>query len=330
MTMDSTMKRIITISILMMVLAVFTPMMSAEQDQIITDAEDDVIFTDASDLTGEGQDEIQYTSERPNVDIIKMTYMHEDGSKTVTLIIEVKGVIENRNDLDEDNIDPDSLDFSGSIVTYFIELETSYSAYQIEYVNETCTVNEVDSSFSVDGSELSITFNLETTDETFETIIGYTTEIDIVSLLDMRLYMDIAPNDSLFLASINAPFTGDTGDSISFTGEYEDFLDLSNGPYTYTWNWNDGTAEGTGKAASHSYQLPGVYTITLTVSDSSDYSSEATHTITISQGSGNNNNNNGGNGGDNTDDGSGVTLFILVVVIVVIIGIIALVVVIRR
>jgi len=328
--MDPTMKRIITISLILMVIAAFSPLSSAEETQTITDPVDDVIYTDASDITGEAQDEIQYTDDRPNVDIVEMTYSHPDNSDQATITIEVDGVIEDRNDLDVDEIDPDSMNFSGSVVTYFVELETSFSAYQIEYVNKNCTVNQEEASFVVDGSELSITFDLERSNETFQAIIGYTTEIEIVSLMDMRLYMDIAPNDALFLASINAPFTGKTGESISFTGEYEDFLDLSSSPYTYSWDWDDGTADGSGKNPTHTYQLPGQYTVTLTISDSSDYSAEATHTITISEGNGNNNNNGGNGNGDENGDGSGATLFILVVVIVVIIGIIALVVVIRR
>jgi PKD repeat protein len=315
------------------VLAAYTSTILAEQDQIITDAIDDVIYTDASDLTGESSEEIKYTSERPTVDITKMTYIHPDNSKQATLILEVKGVIENRNDLDTENFnesDFDSLDFSGSMVSYFMELETSYSAYQIEYVNETCNVNEQTASFDVEGSELTITFDLETTNETFESIIGYTTEINIVSLLDMRLYMDIAPNDALFLASINAPYTGDTGASVTFSGEYDDFLVLTQSPYTYSWDWDDGTPMGSGKNPTHTYQYPGQYTVILTIKDSTDYTSTASHTITISQGSGNNGDGSNNNGDTTDNDGSGLTLFILVVVIIVIIGIIALVVVIRR
>ena len=325
--MDPIMKRIISISLFLMVVAVISPQMTAEETQTILDPVDDVIYTNAAEIN-EPQDEIQYTDDRPNVDIVKMTYSHPDNSNQATIVIEVDGIIENRNDLDIDDIDPDSTDFSGSVVSYFVELETSYSAYQIEYVDENCTVNQEDASFTVDGSELSITFDLERSNETFESIIGYTTEIEIVTLLDMRLYMDIAPNDALFIASISAPFTGKTGESVSFTAEYEDFLGLSASPYTYTWDWDDGTADASGKTATHKYQLPGQYTVTLTISDSSDYSAEATQTITISTGDGNNNNN--GNGNEPDNEGSGVTLFILVVVIVVVIGIIALVVVIRR
>ena len=317
----------ILITLVIISLLYTSPLTIAESNHTIDDARDDVIYKDVSDIN---INEINYTDNRPNVDIVEMTYSHPDNSDQATITIEVDGVIEDRNDLDVDEIDPDSMNFSGSVVTYFVELETSFSAYQIEYVNKNCTVNQEEASFVVDGSKLSITFDLERSNETFQAIIGYTTEIEIVSLMDMRLYMDIAPNDALFLASISAPFTGKTGESISFTGEYEDFLDLSSSPYTYSWDWDDGTADGSGKNPTHKYQLPGQYTVTLTISDSSDYSAEATHTITISEGNGNNNNNSGNGNGDENGDGSGATLFILVVVIVVIIGIIALVVVIRR
>jgi PKD repeat protein len=325
--MNSKNKIILSVFSILLILGIYSPLSIAEEDQIIIDGTDDVIYTDAADITGEDQGELKSTS-RPNVDIIKMTYIHQDNSKKATLIMQVKGVIKNINDFENPEMDIDDLNFSGTTITYVMELETTYSTYSIEYLNKTCTVNGESASYNVDGSELSITFDLSTINESFVSLIGYTTEFEFKSILDMKIFMDIAPNEALFLASITAPFNGKTGESISFSGEYEDLLDMSIGPYTYTWDWNDGSSDGTGKNPTHTYDLPATYNVELTIEDSAGLTASITHTITITQGSGQNNNNNDGK--KDEEAGSGLLLFIGVVAIIVIIGIIALVIVIRR
>lgn len=250
-------------------------MVSAEPNQTLEDSSDDVVFMDLlSDY-----DEWELTDEKPNVDILKITYNHPDESNEVTVIMEVKGSIEDRNDFE--NIDINDTDFFGSIISYFIELETSYNEYVIEYTNRSCVVNGKNTSFTVDGSELSITFNLSTSNESFVYIEGYTTEIIIISLSNIKVYMDAAPNELLFFSSITAPYEGQVCEPILFTGSYEDMMGVSKGPYVYTWDFNDGSSIETGSTVSHTFQYPGTYNVELTIEDSTGLTTSTTHLITI-------------------------------------------------
>lgn len=322
-------KMILPISVLFLILAVCIPLTTAEQN-LITDETDDVIV---SDILSETQE----LTSRPNVDVIKMTYIHLDDTVEATLILQVEGIIENVG-FDIDNVE-NYENLTGSVISYIMELETSSSTYEINFMNDTCIVNEETASFEIDGSELSIFLNLSTTNESYVSLIGYTMELEISSMLDYKMYMDIAPNEAMFLASINAPYTGETGQSISFSGVVEDMSDLlgissSTGPYTYTWDWNDGSPDETGQNPTHVFNSPIPYDVELIVEDSSGLSTTATHRITISEGSSSPNNGNGdtGDNGDDSsgDDGSSMMLFVGVVIVIVIIGVIALLVVIRR
>jgi len=151
--MDPIKKMILSISALFLILAVCTPLTTAEENQVITDGVDDVIYSDA---LAEIETEFKYS--RPNVDIVKMTYVHSDNSDEATIILEVVGVIENANDFEDPDLD--DLNISGRTITYMMDLETSGESYSIEYLNETCSVNGETASFEVDGSTLSITLNL--------------------------------------------------------------------------------------------------------------------------------------------------------------------------
>jgi len=323
--MDPIKKMILSISVLFLILAVCTPLTTAEENQVITDDVDDIIYTDA---LAEIETEFGNFS-RPNVDIVKMTYVHSDNSDEATIILEVVGVIENANDFEDPDID--ELNITGRTITYMMDLETSGEAYSIEYLNETCSVNGETASFEVDGSILSITLNLTASNETFVSLIGYSTEFELESLMSMKIYMDVAPNSALFIATIDADYTGETNEQISFSGLYDDLLELSTGPYTYTWDWDDGSPDETGQNPTHTFDTPIPYDVTLTIEDSSGLSSSATHRITISEGSSDPNNGNGDNDDDpSDDDGSSMMLFVGVVIVIVIIGVIALLVVIKR
>ncbi len=123
-------KMILPISVLFLILAVCTPLTMAEQNQVITDDTDDVIYTDA---LAETEGMLENTS-RPNVDIVKMTYIHSDNSEEATLVLEVGGIIENINDFEDPDID--NLNISGRTITYVMDLDTSGETYSIEYLNE--------------------------------------------------------------------------------------------------------------------------------------------------------------------------------------------------
>ncbi|MFH1013434.1 MAG: PKD domain-containing protein [Thermoplasmatota archaeon] len=312
---------------------VILPTVIAQTTEIITDVEDDVIVI-SEDVFGENVDEnttFEKTADKPNIDITKLTYIRQDNSRQVTIKLEVngRGIIEDRNDLED--VDPDSTSFFGSIVTYSISLETSVNSYEIEYVAGNCTLNYEDIIATVLDNELSVTFNVGTENETFSSLTGTTMQFDINSLTDIKYYMDIAPDSAFFVADPGGPYSAQTGASINFSGSYEDPLSLTEGPYSYTWNFDDGTTS-TQQNPTHSYQYAGTYEVTLIVEDSSGLKTEEmTVDVTISTGQpSNGNNTNGDTNGDSNNDGSGLLMFIAVIAVIVIIGIIALIFVIRR
>lgn len=325
-------KIVIFAAILTLFLGAFSTLVSAQITEIVSDPEDDVIII-SEDALGGGLDDnitLEKTADKPNIDITKLTYIREENSTLVTIKLEVNslGIIEDRNDFED--VDPDDLTFTGSIVTYGISLETSDNTYEIEYMAGNCTLNYEDINATVSTNVLSITFNLDEISETFVSLIGTTMQFDINSLTDIKYYMDIAPDSALFIAYPSAdPNAAKTGESIKFTGDFEDSLTLSKGPYTYTWFFDDGTTSNE-QDPTHSYQSPGTYYVRLKVEDSQGLSSEDTIVVTITAEQSSNGGDTNGDNTDDTDDGSGLLLFIGVIAIIVIIGVVALVFVIRR
>ena len=103
---------------------------------------------------------IYRTDEKPNINIISGGYSKNGGN--VTLTLEVEGVIENRGN------------FSNiyNIVCYSLELYTSENTHYIIYCNGSC-LDEYENltNFVVDGSTLSVTFSLNNTSETINSIV---------------------------------------------------------------------------------------------------------------------------------------------------------------
>jgi len=325
-------KIVIFAAILTLFLGAFSTLVSAQITEIVSDTEDDVIIISEDAFVGELDDNVtlEKTADKPNIDITKLTYIREEGSTLVTIKLEVnnRGIIEDRNDFED--VDPDDLTFTGSVVTYGISLETSDNSYEIEYMAGNCTLNYEEINATVSANILSITFNLDEISETFVSLIGTTMQFDLKSLTDIKYYMDIAPDSALFIAYPSAdPNTAKTGESINFTGDFEDSLTLSKGPYTYTWFFDDGTTSNE-QDTTHSYQSPGTYYVRLRVEDSQGLTSEDTIIVTITTGQPSNGGNTNGDTTEDTEDGSGLLLFIGVIAIIVIIGIVALVFVIRR
>ena len=316
-------------SILLLMAA--TPLVSADETNVIDDPEDDVIISSADEMLEPGST-FETTSEKPNVDITKVTYFYSEQDDTITLTLEVKGSIEDKNDFDMDN--PNATDFTGSMIQYSLLLEMSNNSHEIQYVDQNCTVDgEPTDDFTVSGSSLSVTFDNINAGETYVACYGYTMQFDIVSLTNMQLYMDIAPDEAFFIAYAEGPSSGEVGEVITFEGSYEDLLSISASPYTYTWNFDDGSSEETGSTVTHSFEYAGSYTVELTIEDGNGNQATAETTITISEESTNNGNGNNGNtGGDEPEDGEGsqVLLFVGVVVVIIIIGVVALLFVIRR
>lgn len=329
--MKTTRKIMISAAILTLFLGVITSSVIAETTEIVTDGEDDVIIISEDMFSAETEDDITFerTSDKPNIDITKLTYIGDEESTQVTLKLEVnsRGVIEDRNDLED--IDPNATTFTGTVITYSLSLETSESSYEIEYIAGNCTVNYEPVTATKVDNELSVTFDLESSDETFVSLSGTTMQFDLNSLTDIKYYMDVAPDSELFTAFLNGPTSAETGEEIEFTSDYEDTFGLTVGPYTYTWNFDDGTTS-TQQNPTHTYQNPGDYYVKLTVEDSTGLSSEDSIKITVTAGSSTNGGNTNGDGTSDSDDGSGLLMFIAVIAIIVIIGVVALIFVIRR
>jgi len=153
----------------------------AAAEKTIIDSEDDVM--DA--ITGEI---IDY----PNIDIKELTYDRE--GINVTLTMTVKGEIENLGDLEE----PTGLE---DIITYALTLTTSFDTYLIYYVNNYCALqtsyDELNiTDFSIVGSTLNtleINFNINNTDETYESLAGES----------MYLSIDLATEDYIMATLAN-------------------------------------------------------------------------------------------------------------------------------
>ena len=116
-------------------------------DETITDAEDDVLFLDESMV------DFETTDQKPNIDIVGVGY--KKVGKQVTLTLTVKGNIEDRGDID----DNESTDF----VAYFMDLGTSEGDYLLTYINKECTLNGLKEGVSCDagGSTLTFTFDVD-------------------------------------------------------------------------------------------------------------------------------------------------------------------------
>jgi PKD repeat protein len=312
-------------SILLLIAA--TPLVLADETNVIDDPEDDVIVSTPDTVLG-SETEIEKTSEKPNIDITKVTYFYSEQDDAITLTLEVKGSIEDKNDLDTD---ADDLNLTGSLVQYTILLETSNNSYTIIYMDQNCTLNDEDVEYTKSSSSLSVTFDKLDSEETYEACYGYTMEFDIVSIADIGMYMDIAPDDATLIAEADFPDTGEVGEEITFTGSYYDAFGVTTGPYTYTWDFDDGTSTETGETVTHTFQYAGTYTVELTL-NTGDIQTSYEKDIVISEKSDNNDTNNTGNGGSEPADGDGsqLMLFVVVVVVIIIIGVIALVYVIRR
>ncbi len=225
-----------------------------DEEEIIVDPFGDVyVFTMDSD-------ELNVTDEKPNIDIKKVTYAKDNGNKEVTLTIEVYGVIEDRGNLDSDDLN------SLNLVAYSLSLSTSQDSYEIFYINKTCQLSYSDytsvniTDFSVDGGNLTIQFDLLNADETYDEMVANTVEL-VFSGGDIGYYMDMAPDEPMFVDA-GGPYEGEAGDDIEFSG----VAYFGMPPYTYEWDFGDGET-ATGKNPVHSYEAAGNYTVTLTVTD---------------------------------------------------------------
>ncbi len=296
----------------------------AENENVtISDLKDDVLVYDILDVNYN----YTYTDEAPNIDLKEVTYIHNEGSKKATLILQVYGKIEDRGSLDEDDL--------GSIfstVAYAVSLTTTNNVYNINYVNKTCVLMESEFStknitdWSVNVDKLTINIDLETEDETYIDLTAESTDIDIdINYESGRFYYDSIPN-ILIVEIEQDKDTQEVGKSIQFNANTEGQSGSSD-DYSYNWDFGDGV-KSTVKNPSHTYNSVGNYTVSLSVEDGLGNVGNDTTIITITEEATNGN----GNGGENNQDdsASGLNLFITIIAVIIIIGILVLIFIIRR
>jgi len=154
----------------------------AEEPVTITDDEGDV--TDGLEIVTSSEN-----IDVDNIDILEVTYSRD--GKSVTFTLKVKGIIENRGDIDDVTSD---FDKDIDVIMYSLFLETSDEIYEIDYINNECqitnystldTVEIPDSDFSVDNDILTVSFDLNSTGETCESISAMTIYIKMPDLSDV-------------------------------------------------------------------------------------------------------------------------------------------------
>jgi len=292
----------------------------------VNDEEDDVM-----EISIESED-ITTTDKKPNIDITKIEYHRENqNKKTVTLTLEVNSRGHIQDSGDENNLlEP--------MVFYMIVLETSESVYMVFYMNDFCTLDDEEVTPSVVDNKLSVTFDLNAIDETYVSLSAETAEMNLLSGGE---YYDSAPDiDESLVIDIDAPYTGEVGETISFTGS------IDNGQSSiYDWEWSFGDGETLSKEnqtdttfiVTHIYSEDGTYNVYLDVIDDNYNYGTASFTINITadQNNNDNGNNNGNNNAvvddqDSSETESSYLLFFGLIIIIIAIGTSVLVIIIRR
>ncbi len=321
------MKKTLIIGLILCSLLIVTAcsFVTADETKEIIDREGDVLILndiydidDLSDISDFGT-----TNDKPNIDIVKVTYSRTSESKRATVTLEVKGVIE-----DSGYTETDPENFFEPMISYNIALETSNSYYAISYMNGECDVNSETENieYNKDGSVLSVTFDLDAIDETYVDISGATVYLLVSMTDDLEYYVDMAPDLVFLKVTANADqYNAKVGERIDFTGSAEDGIS----PYNYSWDFDDGVTSFD-QNPTHIFNEPGTYEVILLVTDGEENIGTDSLTITISDESGNN----GGNGNSNNNDGdssdSNFMMFIILIAIIAVVGVISIIVIIRR
>jgi hypothetical protein len=278
-----------------------------DEEQTFVDPEDDVI------VYAESIQEEVYTDEKPNLDITTIGY--KKVGKEITMTLEVKGEIEDRGDINYDEID--TLDLVSYLIVLYTSGGTYENTYEIIYVNGEVLLNEETRGIDwrkIGNSVLSFTFDLESSVEKF-----FALEIASFEYSGFDIFADEFFQESPTpIAVTGGPYEGDIGENISFLG----YAFGGTSPYTYTWDFGDGTTSSL-QDPVHSYKTSGKYTLTLTVTDDNGEIDSDVSYVTIGSGSSNNND-------DDDNGGSSLYIFIALIAIVVVVGIVVVVVVIRR
>ena len=283
---------------------------SAEETEYLSDDADDVYKIDFEKLNETediynitGFQDFPTTSEKPNFDIINVTYSKTE-EKNATLSLEVKGKIE--------ELAGDGLAYS----SYQLMLRTTNSNYSITFYNESYIVAEadgdeinVDYGKDKDNTRINFDFQLKSSDETFKDMHALTADFN---LSNFKYYVDIVPNPVELDVEINAKSSVEVGKKVDFSVVMGN---EGSRPYTWQWDFGDDTT-GAVKNPTHTYTSPGEYTVTVTVGDEYGNYGKATHTIEVYE-------TGSGDGGENEDsvDTPNMMIFLGVIAVIVIVGI---------
>ncbi len=271
-----------------------------EKSDIIEDGKGDVFEIDLYDYSQNFVTENEYI-EVDNVDIKKVEY--DITNVTLEFSLTVWGEIEDRGSVDQldgSGEDLDSLNID--TVSYTFQLYTDENTYIINYINKSCQItddlsenitNLAESDFSINNDILTVTFDLDTTDETFVEVVAQASYTRfILSLDDLDIYgddendwsdlgivslEDRVPNGPLFIIDAGSDINTAIEDtSVNFIGLAFDGFP----PHEYYWEFGDGETS-TEQNPSHIYDKPGDYNYTLTVTDAEGAQDSYTGSIEI-------------------------------------------------
>lgn len=264
------------------------PVSAAEKTETLEDVPEDVIDQYTLEIVTENQ-----YIEVDNIDITKVEYTITDD--TIEFTIEVSNEIENRGSLDQLDPDPDAIFYNVNLVIYTFYLVTSEGQYSISYINNTCqisdtlgtTTNLTESDFSVVGGALTVSFDWNTTDETFEEAYADVQYMRMIfdalpdsddpdwEELGIVMLIDQVPNGPLFVYA-DATNLGEVGEPVEFDGTVMD----GQPPYEINWDFGDGETS-TELDTTHIYDEAGEYEYNLTVTDAGGTSESSSGNIEI-------------------------------------------------
>jgi len=278
-----------------------------------------------------------------NIDIVEITYT-KSGS-TITLTLQVNGLIEDRGDYDEylaamegdPTVSIDMVSYGLGLTT--TDLEGNELTYAINYVNQVCNLTisedyltetyEKITTFSVDTDTLTVSFDLQSTNEIYSTFLATTQfiQMDLAALMsgeideetELPWYLDEV-NILVLEVDAGVSYSGTEDEAVSFTGEAYSGIE----PYSWYWEFGDGETS-TQQNPSHTYDDPGEYTATLTVTDDEGTEASDEASVTIAEKT---------NGNGSNDDTNGVPsnliLFGVIIAIIAAVGIGVIIYILRR
>ena len=272
-----------------------------EKSETMEDSTEDVISFNYFDLTEEIVTENEYI-EVDNIDITKVEYTITDETIEFSIEVAEDGMIEDRGSFDQLYMDPTDpfASLNTDAIEYSFLLLTSKDTYAISYVNNSCRIvdsddaitNLSDSDFSVNDNVLTVAFDWDTNDETFEDAYAQTLYsrmildidamdgsegLDNLDDLGIVVLMDKAPNGPLYISYAEPDIDlAEVGVPVNFSGLAVDGLP----PHEYQWEFGDGETSSE-QNPTHTYDEAGEYDYTLTVTDAEGASESLSGSIEI-------------------------------------------------